>query len=106
MSLNLLLDEDSQAKYLVKLLQAAGHNVLTVNKAGISGQPDPDVLTFAQQNQRILLTRNCNAFLLLHEINPNHWGVLAVYHDADFSKNMSYQDIVRAIANLEAAKFD
>ncbi|NET10693.1 MAG: hypothetical protein F6K16_39585 [Symploca sp. SIO2B6] len=106
MSLNLLLDEDSQAKYLVKLLQASSHNVLTVHEAGISGQPDPDVLDFAKQNQRILLTRNCDDFLILHEVSPDHWGILAIYHDADVSKNMSYQDIVRAIANLEAAEFD
>ena len=29
----MLLDEDSQAKYLVNLLQAAGHDVATVNTA-------------------------------------------------------------------------
>ncbi|MEB3293619.1 MAG: hypothetical protein VKJ24_10700 [Synechococcales bacterium] len=35
MSLQLLLDEDSQAKYLVNLLQAAGHDVMTVNAANL-----------------------------------------------------------------------
>jgi uncharacterized protein YeaO (DUF488 family) len=33
LSLRMLLDEDSQAKYLVNLLQTAGHDVLTVNEA-------------------------------------------------------------------------
>lgn len=105
MSLNLLLDEDSQAKYLVQLLQAENHSVLTVNNAGMSGQPDHKILTFASQKNRILLTRNCHDFLRLHENNENHCGILAVYQDAESSKNMSYQAIVKAIANLESAEF-
>ena len=40
MSLRLLLDEDSQAKYLVNLLQIAGHDVLTVNEADLMTQSD------------------------------------------------------------------
>jgi hypothetical protein len=39
LSRSLLLDEDSQAKYLVNVLKAAGHNVLMVNEADITGFP-------------------------------------------------------------------
>ena len=39
----------------------------------------------------------------LHQINPNHPGILAVYRNADRFKNMSFKDIVKAISNLEAA---
>jgi hypothetical protein len=35
--------------------------------------------------------------------NPFHPGILAVYRSANSSKNMDRKDIVRAIANLEAA---
>lgn len=103
MSLRLLLDEDSQAKYLVNLLRSAGHDVITVNEAGLEGQVDSEVLNCAIQERRSLLTRNCNDFRELHEINPNHSGVLAVYQDADPAKNMSYQAIMQAIANFEIA---
>ncbi|BAU44071.1 hypothetical protein [Leptolyngbya sp. O-77] len=45
----MLLDEDSQAKYLVNLLQAAEHdvvtvNAVTVNAADLTNRPDSVVL--------------------------------------------------------------
>jgi len=103
LSLTLLLDEDSQAKYLVKLLIEADHRVLTVNQAGIMGNSDMKVLEYACQHNRILLTRNCDDFQLLHQTNPQHSGILAVYQNAEISKNMSYKAIVRAIHNLETS---
>ena len=105
MSLRLLLDEDSQAKYLVKLLQIAGHDVVIANSAGLMNCPDSSVLDYARQDNRVLLTRNCSDFQGLHQANPEHCGILAVYQDFDPSKNMSYQAIVKAIANLEAADY-
>lgn len=104
MSLKLLIDEDSQSKPLVKTLREAGHDLVTVNEVGAGGQPDPVVLNYARENDRILLTHNCGDFEALHLENPNHPGILAVYRDADASKNMSRQAIVRALANLEAAQ--
>ena len=101
----MLLDEDSQAKYLVNLLQAAGHDVITVNTAGLMNRSDSVVLDYARQDLRSLLTRNCNDFQELHQANPVHPGILAVYQDSDPSKNMSYQAIVKAIANLEPAEY-
>ncbi len=84
------------------------------------GQPDNVVLEYATQNDRIVLTRNCRDFEgegcavlrripnhlveALHEANPNHPGIFAVYQEANPLKKMSRQDIVKAIANLEAAK--
>lgn len=106
MSLSLLLDEDSQAKLLVKLLQTAGHDVLTVNEAAIAGFPDDQVLEYARQHDRILITRNCNDFQALHQVNPNHPGILAVYQHADTSKNMSYSAITNALNNLVVAHLE
>ncbi|WP_334907623.1 DUF5615 family PIN-like protein [Nostoc sp.] len=48
MSLKLLIDEDSQAKRLVNLLQNAGHDVITVNEAGLMSKPDSVVLDYAR----------------------------------------------------------
>ncbi len=105
MSLQLLLDEDSQAKYLVNLLRTAGHDVVTVNDVGLMGRSDSFVLEYARQQGRVLLTRNCDDFEEIHQINPVHSGILAIYQHPDSTKNMSYQAIVKAIANLENADY-
>ncbi|MEM8639776.1 MAG: DUF5615 family PIN-like protein [Cyanobacteria bacterium P01_G01_bin.54] len=104
MSLFLLIDEDSQAKYLVNLLRAAGHDVVTANEAGIMGLPDEEVLDYARQQNRVVLTRNCGDFLALHQLQPVHPGILAVYQEGNPERNMSYQAVVRAIENLQAAE--
>lgn len=102
MSLRLLVDEDTQAHLLVEMLRADGHNVLTVSEADLIAKSDQTVLNFARSQQRGLLTRNCDDFLALHEADPNHSGILAVYQDAAPKKAMNYTAIVRAIANLES----
>ncbi len=103
MSLRLLLDEDSQAKRLVTVLEEAGHEVVTINEVGLAGSSDDIVLDYARGKNMILLTQNCDDFEELHYINSNHPGILAVYSNADRSKNMSFKMIVKAIANIEAA---
>ncbi len=103
LSLRLLLDEDSQAQLLVKLLTTAGHDVLTINKIGLTGCTDDVVLDYAIQENRILLTHNCDDFEELHQANPSHSGILAVYRNANRFKNMDFKAIVNAIANLETA---
>lgn len=105
MSLRLLIDEDSQALRLVNLLRNAGHDVITVNEAGLMSKPDTVVLNYARLEGRLLLSRNCDDFLALHTANPNHPGILAVYQDPDPSKNMSYLTIVKSIANLETSGY-
>ncbi|MCC5610091.1 DUF5615 family PIN-like protein [Nostoc sp. CHAB 5834] len=105
MSLKLLIDEDSQAKRLVNLLQNAGHDVITVNEAGLMSKPDSFVLDYARQQERVLLTRNCYDFQTLHKVNPNHPGILGVYQHPDLSKSMSYLSIVKSIANIEASDY-
>ncbi len=103
MSLRLLIDEDSQAKPLVNLLRKAGHDVITVNEAGLSGKIDSLVFDYARGSNRVLLTHNCDDFKALHQENPNHPGILAIYQNDDRSKKMSRQAIVKALSNLEAA---
>ena len=105
MSLKLLIDEDSQAKHLVNLLRSAGHNVITVNEAALMSKPDSVVLDYARQQERVLLTRNCDDFQTLHKVNPNHPGILAVYQHPDPSKSMSYLSIVKSIVNIEASDY-
>lgn len=103
MSLRLLVDEDTLAKALVGRLRKAGHDVLTVHEAGLTGEPDDRVIEHARQESRILLTRNCEEFRVLHAAHPNPPAVCAIYQDRDPSKNMTYAEIVRALENLEAS---
>ncbi len=102
MSLRLLIDEDTQGKILVQFLRASGHNVVTVNEVALMGQDDSVVLDFARTDNRVLLTRNCRDYQLLHLANQEHPGILCIYHERDYTKDMSVKDIVRAIANIEA----
>ncbi len=99
--MKLLVDEDTQSRRQLKELRDAGHDVLSVGDSGNNGQADPDVLAFAQQEGRVLLTHNCADFLLLDDLVATHPGILAIYNDADPSKNMNHQQVARAITNLE-----
>ena len=99
--MRLLLDEDSQGKALVRLLQDAGHDVETVYGAGLASEPDPVVLGYAKRTGRILLTRNAEDFELLHEMNRSHFGILVEYQNNDPSKNLSFEQIVDAIRKIE-----
>jgi len=98
--LRLLVDEDSQARTLVRLLVEAGHDVLTAEAAGLNSLQDAEVFARAIHERRALLTRNCSDFLELHREHPEHFGILAIYQDADPAKNMSHAEIVRSIGNV------
>jgi predicted nuclease of predicted toxin-antitoxin system len=105
LSLRLLIDEDAQDKVLVKLLRETGHDLITVNEAGLTSQPDRIVFNYASKNNRIVLTFNCPDFEKLHQQTSTHPGIFVVYQEANPNKKMSFKQINRAIANLEAANF-
>jgi ABC-type microcin C transport system duplicated ATPase subunit YejF len=102
--LRLLLDEDSQARRLVELLRRRGHDVQTVGESNQAGAPDSVVLDMAADAGRVLLTRNCTDYLNLHEMRAAHSGILCVFQDPDPAKAMSYEDIARALMNLERSE--
>lgn len=104
MSLRLLVDEDTEAHLLVELLRADGHDVLTVSEASLTAKSDQTILNFARSEQRVVLTRNCDDFFILHEADPAHSGILAIYQDAAPRKSMNYAAIVRSIANLKSTR--
>lgn len=79
----------------------------TVKDANLSGSPDTMVFKHAIDQNRIIITYNCDDFIQLHEIqiaaNLHHAGILLVHRSGDRNKNMSYFQIVNAIANLESS---
>lgn len=105
MAVNLYLDDCANADLLASLLEQAGHRVVRPTDSGVvtTGQDDHVHLDFAVANGLTIITKNPADFEALHDTNPHHSGILAVYQDNDPSRDMSAQDIVRAIANLEQA---
>lgn len=104
MALSLLVDECIQSKILVEQLRTEGWNVVTVTEAGLQGLTDRRVLDFAIENNLLVLTTNCDDFVEEARRRSSHSGVLLVYQNEDTAKNMSYQQIVQAIRNLEASE--
>jgi len=86
------------------MLKAAGHNVTTVFELGLAGMPDYDVLLCAIKTKRILFTQNCEDFVSLSESiisnGGKHPGIILLYKNNNQKKDMSNQDIVKAINNL------
>lgn len=70
----------------VEALKSLGHDVLTTLEAGKAGQaiPDDDVLLFATQNQRGVLTMNRRDFIKLHTKNADHEGIIVCKFDTDY----------------------
>lgn len=104
MSLRLYLDDCAFSKELLRLLRAAGHDVETPVdvRPSLMGAEDAKHFAHARASGRVLLTLNPRDFKVLHDQNSDHYGIAAVYQDNDPRKDMSWREIVMAIANLEA----
>lgn len=102
--MKLLVDEDTKANVLLTLLRQAGHDVVSTQDLGKDSAPDAEVFDLAQTSGRVILTKNAEDFFDLHEAQKSkgHFGVLVIFENGDPDKDMSYKDIVQAIANLEA----
>ena len=67
----------------------------------------PCTALHAIRNSLVLVTRNHDDFIDLHEVvqaaNGTHPGLLVIRFDNDPKRDMSEPQIVRAIGNLESA---
>ena len=72
---------------VVEALRTAGHDILTVAETGRAEQswPDDEVLRFATQNHRALITLNRMHFIQLHRQSSEHLGIIVCTFDPDFS---------------------
>lgn len=79
----LLYADENFSRPVVEFLRTFGHNILTAQEAGNAGQkiPDEDVLAFAISNQRAVLTFNRRHFLRLHNLQPDHTGIIICTED-------------------------
>lgn len=105
--MNLYLDDNSVKGSLAGALRKAGHQVVLPADVGLTGATDPRHLVRCTAQGWVLLTRDHEDFLDLHDLvqatHGRHAGILAVRSDNDPSRDMKDRDIVRAIANLERA---
>jgi hypothetical protein len=67
-------------------LRQLGHDVLTSQEAGNASQrvPDDQLLAFAIQDRRAVLTFNRRHFVRLHIEQPAHGGIVVCTYDPDF----------------------
>jgi hypothetical protein len=72
---------------VVETLRQLGHSVITVAETGKAGQawPDKDVLEFASQDDRALVTLNRKHFIRLHRQSVEHAGIIVCTFDPDFA---------------------
>jgi hypothetical protein len=89
------------AHRLVALLRQAGHTVVTPADAGLSKRADEVHFRHAAEHRLVLVTKNPSDFRALHEQDRGHAGIFAICQDNDPDRDMSYAQIVAAIAWLE-----
>lgn len=73
---------------VVRVLRSFGHDVLTVQEAGNANQgiPDEDVLAFAINDNRAILTLNRDDFIILHKLQSDHAGIIVCTRDENWEK--------------------
>lgn len=52
--------------------------------------------------KRLLITHNCRDFGQLHAEFTHHSGIIGIYQDNDARRDMTYDQIIGALKNLEA----
>ena len=86
---------------IVDQLRQLGHDVLTAQEAGNGGRgvPDDEVLSFATEQRRAILTHNRRHFFRLHrETSGQHAGIIACTYDPDEMRQAALIDA--AILNI------
>src|SRR5207244_2048422 len=90
--MRLYLDDNSCKGLLAILLRKAGHTVTVPSAVGCAGVSDPRHFLYAIKNDFVVLTKDYEDFLELHDIvqatQGQHPGILAVRSDNDTSRDM------------------
>jgi predicted nuclease of predicted toxin-antitoxin system len=88
---------------VVELLRNLGHDVLTVQEAGNANQriPDDQVLAFAVNQERSILTINRVDFIRLHRRNNEHFGIVVCTNNRNWEQFAArVDDAVKAEESL------
>jgi len=102
MSAKLYADENVPRRP-VEALRGLGYDVLTCYEAGNAGQgiPDEEVLRFATDHGRAVLTMNRRDFFHLDRRTRNHAGIVACTEDADCERQAArIHTAITAVADV------
>lgn len=80
-----LYTDEQFPRSVSELLRNMGHDVLTVQEAGNAnlGIPDEDVLAFAIEDNRAVVTLDRQDFIRLHYDSCEHCGIIVCTNDTD-----------------------
>jgi predicted nuclease of predicted toxin-antitoxin system len=81
----LLYADEGFPKVVTQLLRQLDHDVLMVQEAGQANQkiPDGQVLAFATNQGRAVLTLHRDDFIRLHRLSADHAGIIVCTEDLD-----------------------
>ncbi|MBH8567070.1 DUF5615 family PIN-like protein [Nostoc sp. CENA67] len=73
---------------LVQELRQLGYDVLTSYEAGQANQSisDAEVLNFAHEQERVVITLNREDFISLHKQGQKHSGIIICKEDRDYKR--------------------
>lgn len=80
-----LLSDENFPESAVLALRKLGHEIATAVEAGLANKriPDQIVLEYATRIGHAVVTYNRLDFILLHDRQPNHAGIIVCHADPD-----------------------
>jgi predicted nuclease of predicted toxin-antitoxin system len=81
-----LYADEQFPREVVNQLRDLAHDVLTVQEADNRGEPDENVLAFATDQGRAVVTLNRKDFFRLHRESDDHGGILACTEDTNWDR--------------------
>jgi predicted nuclease of predicted toxin-antitoxin system len=107
--MRLYLDDNTASPLLARLLRKAGHDVVLPAEVGTAGKDDSVHLAQAIKEGRVCLTQDYVDYENLQDLimiaQGHHFGILLIRQENNPRRDLTPPGIVRAINNLEAAKF-
>jgi predicted nuclease of predicted toxin-antitoxin system len=105
--MNLYLDDDTADHSLLAMLRRAGHTAVAPADVAAAGASDARHFIHAMVHSLVLLTRNHDDFLELHDVvvaaAGAHPGILIIRSDNDPTRDLTLRGIVTAIGKLQSA---
>ena len=105
--MRLYLDDNLTDRRVVAALRRVGHTVVLPSEVGRAGAPDARHFAEAIHHAAVLLTRNYQDFIDLHDLivaaGGSHPGLLLVYLENDPTRDLTPRGIAVAVSRLDAA---
>ena len=105
--MNLYLDDDTADRRVVAFLTRAGHRVIIPAEVQLRGAPDAQHLIYAIQQSLVIMTRNHDDFLDLHDVvltaQGRHPVIIVIRLDNDSRRDMTHRQIVASLSRLESS---